>query len=230
MKIKRTFRNVLFIAGGFFCSSFIHAQNKLTSMQKLSALAEESIMLDFFKDFFVDLGVRVKDRGEEFTVHRGEGAFVLTEGINESEVDYVIEINEENIDSLVHNASDQELDEHEVYRILKVFFTPLTAQSLKNPIMTKNIPRWINEIENNIHVYLLSPNPDEFVSHTLIYINREWIVIPGIYGTPKRTFKLNSYQALEYQKRAFEVIRASRKKEWRKFKKWYLQWRKEVSE
>lgn len=205
------------------------SQEKILAGEKWEKLTKQKFLADFFKDFFVNLGIEVVETGERITVlHKGDH-FEIVQGINEKEVDYVLPISTQNVLNLIAHAEDNKIDEQESYRILAVLFTPMTSMSLKNPLMTNNIPRFFSKIENNIHVTLFNPTKTESVSHTLIYLNREWIVVPGLHGKPKRKFELNVAKALEYQKHVFDALQTNSRKNWWSFKRWYMKWRKDVS-
>ncbi|MCK5028072.1 MAG: hypothetical protein KAR57_00455 [Bacteroidales bacterium] len=227
MKAKPHYIFVLFLL--FFAGIQSQAQEKILAGEKWQQLTEKEFLVDFFKDFFINLGVEVQETGERITVmHQGDH-FKIVEGIDENIVDYILPIRTQNIVNLINHAEDGKIDEMETYKIVALLFTPMTAMTLQNPLMTENLPRFFNKIENNIHVTLTSPDKSESVSHTLIYINKEWIVISGLHGTPKRIFNLNIEQGVDYQKHVFEAINTNTKKNWKTFKKWYLGWRKEVS-
>ncbi len=206
-----------------------NAQGKILAGEKWEKLAKQKFLADFFKDYFVNLGVEVKETGEKITVlHKGDH-FEIVNGIDPKQVDYVLPITTQNVMNLMQHAEDGKIDEQETYKILAVFFTPMTAMTLQNPLMTKNIPRAMSKMQNNVHVTLHNPGKTESVSHTLLYLNKEWIVVPGFQGTPKRKFDLDVKQAIAYQAQVFNALKSNNKKGWRSFKKWYMGWRKEVS-
>jgi hypothetical protein len=210
-------------------SSVVNGQEKILAGERWEQLTQQKFLADFFKDYFVNLGVKIVETGEEVTVlHKGDH-FEIVRGIDEKKVDFILPIGTQNVLNLIKHAEDGKIDEQETYKILAVFFTPMTSMTLKNPLMTKNIPRAMSKMQNNVHVTLFNPTKTESVSHTLIYLNREWIVVPGFHGTPKRKFELNVAQALDYQKHVFDAIKANKKKTWREFKRWYMSWRKDVS-
>ncbi len=211
------------LVSNIYCQQTIFAENEWEKLTKQKFLAE------FFEGFFANLGIVVAETGERISVlHQGDH-FTIEKGIDSSKVDYILTINTENIKNLTSHASDGVIDNYETYKILAVMFTPLTKSTLENPLMTQNLPRFFNNIENNIHVTLYNPDKTESVSHTLIYINKEWIVVAGLHGTPKRIFKLDTKQALLYQQQVSLAIKTNSRKGWKEFKKWYLNWRKQVS-
>ncbi len=227
MKTSKNFLPLLLVL--LFSNINGFSQEKILAGEKWEELTKQRFLANYFKDYFMNLGVEVVETGERITVlHKGDH-FEIVNGIDESKVDFVLPIGTQNVLNLIKHAEDGKIDEVETYKILAVFFTPMTAMTLKNPIMTKNIPRALSKMQNNIHVTLFNPAKTESVSHTLIYLNREWMVVPGFYGTPKRVFELNVAQAIEYQSHVFNAIKTNKKKDWRSFKRWYMHWRKDVS-
>ena len=205
------------------------AQDDVSIKEKWAPLVNQDYYLEFFDGFFVNLGIEVKETGEQVTVKRKADIFEITEGIDESMVDYTIQISTQNIHNLSNHAKDNKLDDTEKFSILAVMFTPITAKSLSDPTLEKNVPRFVKKKENNLHVTLYSPDKKASVSHTILYLNKEWIVVPGLHGTPKRIYTLDVPEAMLYQKKVFEALKANNKKDWKAFRRWYVEWREKVS-
>jgi len=217
----------IFVSDSFFNKSF--AQEHSKSMEAWQELLNKPELADYFSDIFTNLGIEVEETIEKFTVHHKGDHFTLSQGINKDEVDYSVKIKLENVRNMASHGKDDKISTEESYRILSVLFTPLTEASLKMPMMSKSLMRRIAGIENHIHVYLMSSNGKEINAHTLVYLNKKWMVIEGIYGDALRTFKMSPDQALDYQRHVFVAMNKNTTKEWRKFKKWYIDWRKDVS-
>ena len=201
----------------------------LSAMDAWSHLLEEKKIADFFKGMFDNLGIRIKETGEAFSVEHQGDKFALTDGIDEGKVDYLVDIEPENVENMVKHGEDGEIDRVEAFRIVSVLFTPLTKVSLKNPWMSNGLLRRLGRIENLIHVYLLDPGGGEANTHTLIHLNGEWLTLGGLHGTPKRTFRIDIDQSVEYQKKVFEAMKKNTFMGWVKFGSWYRGWRKAVS-
>lgn len=224
---------LLFAISGLLCwwvnTSILYGQEQMLSMHAWDQLLDKPELANYFADIFEDLGIVVEETGEAFTVHHKGDHFTLTEGVDEQKVDYVAHIKLENVKNMAAHGEDATISSEESYRIMSVLFTPLTQASLKNPMLSKPGKRRLSGIENHIHVYLLSPDNKQMNAHTLIYLNKEWMVIPGIYGHAKREFKLTPQEALTYQKHLFHAMKTDTNKEWKQFKKWYMEWREGVS-
>jgi hypothetical protein len=84
--------------------------------------------------------------------------------------------------------------------------------------------------EDLIHVHLTPPTPDQQeVTHTLIYANRQWLVLPGLLGKPGRTYRMTLHDAVTYHREAFRVLKINRLGAWLSFASWYRKWRRRVS-
>ena len=215
-------------------SSLFSQSNNISAMETWSNLLEKPELVEFFDGMFEDLGVRITETDETFTVHHLGNRFFLTPNIIEDRVDFVVEIKLDNVQNMISHAFDNVIDLSEAHRIVSVLFTPLTKETLKNPVMTRRFLRWISGVENLIHVYLLMPNGSNANKHTLIYVNKffrgEWVVLKGTHGIAKRVYRINVDEAVEYQKEVFSALNRDSISGWWKFGTWYRKWRKSVSE
>ncbi len=134
---------------------------------------------------------------------------------------------------LVTFAKTGELNLAQQYRVIRALFTPATAATLKSPIQSNPILRSLSGVEDLMHVHLKSPTPEEpdceDYNHTLIYVKGQWLVIPGLYGSPRRTYRLTIEEALNYHRKVFAALKANNWLGWLRFLRWYLRWRKTVS-
>lgn len=200
-----------------------------SSMDKWNSLLNKPELVEYFSGIFNNMGLVIPETGEKFTVsHKGDH-FELKEGVEEDSVDYVVNLKLESIGNLLKHAGDSKIDELESFKMMSVLFTPLTEASLTNPTMTKPMLRKMSGIENHIHINLIAPAGADTVSHTLIYVNKKWMVIPGIHGDAKRVFNLTPQNAIDYQRKVFIALNENTMKGWKEFKKWYIDWRPGVS-
>jgi len=204
-----------------------------TSLGKWQSLTQDPQVVGFFVGLFERVGVRVTDTKEEFTcIHRGDRVdFEPT--LDDRKVDYTVEIQSSQVDRLAEHARRGELSAAEQYRIIRALFSPVTAATLKTPILSNGILRRLFGVDELIHVYLKSPVPDEpgceDVNHTLIYVKGQWLVIPGSHGTPRRTFSLTMQDSLTYHRQIFAAIKANKWLTWLGVLRWYVRWRRTVS-
>lgn len=200
------------------------------SMSKLQALTQPPDVVDFFRGLFDEVGIVVTDTGESFTARHHGDRVEFVEGVDEDQVDFTVPIVAAQIDRLADHIGSGELGEAEEYRIVRTLFTPATQATLRNPMMTSPLLRWLLGVGDLIHVHLRSPlKEEEDESHTLIYAAKQWIVVPGLHGRARRVFDLSTADALEYHRRTFQAIHADTFGAWWSFAGWYKKWRKSVS-
>ena len=84
-------------------------------------------------------------------------------------------------------------------------------------------------VEDLTHVYLISPTNKEASKHTLIYVKGQWLVLKGLHGNPRRTYRMSPKQSLEYQKMIFFAMDKDTLWGWWKFSRFYKKWRKTCS-
>ena len=198
-------------------------------MHKWDNLLEKEGLVNYFSGVFDQLGITIDETDEKFTVIHAGDHFELIEGVNTDSVDYHIELKLENISNMVKHGEDSKIDADESFRIMSVLFTPFTEASLQHPnLRTPSLVK-LSGLDNHMHINLISPSKKDTISHTLIYLNDDWMVIPGLHGNAQRIFYLTEANALEYQRRIFKTKKEDSVKAWRKFRKWYKDWREEVA-
>ena len=200
-----------------------------TSMEAWQGILQTPELLDYFNDVFQYLGVEVEETGEKFTIEHAGDRFILSEGFKPGKVDFIVPLKLENIENMINHSKDGKIDPSESWRILDVLFTPLTRVTLEIPVLSVNWRRKLAGVEDLIHVYLINPTGEEASKHTLIYIKGEWLVLKGLHGTPKRTYRMSPEESLHYQRVIFEAIQKDTFLGWMKFARWYKKWRKGVS-
>ena len=192
----------------------------LDPMQLWQGIADTPALVEYFKDSFDTLGVSVEGTEHSLTVTHTGTALELKSGIAE-DVDFQVTITPEQVMNMVSNAEDNQISEQESWRILNVLFTPMTAVTLDNEVLTNNRLRKALGVEDLTHVSLLNPSGDTASSHTLFYVKGQWVVVSGLHGKPRRTYTLTPAQALEYQKKIFSP-KADDRKQWKEWAKWYV--------
>jgi len=212
-----------------------------SSLQKFILIEQSPTARDFFALLFERIGIRVTDTGEELSCYHRGTYIDFEEQLDESNVDYVLELTTEQVDALVELVSVGDIDEAKRYSILKALFAPAIEASI-NPfpclkgvtssptLISNTLVRRLLRMENLIHVYVVSPIPGEpEVGNTLVFENKEWQVSPGLHGAPGRIFRLTINDALAFHSQARLALKANTKIGWLKFGRWYLRWRRVVS-
>lgn len=192
-------------------------------------ILEQKDAANYFSGMWESLGINVEATSESITVYHKGDHFELKDGVDEAAVDYNVFLQPENITNMARHGADGKIDAYESYKIMGALFTPFMRSSLTHPMMNKAFQLRIANIENHVHVYLESPTNDEFVAHTLLFINKKWLVVEGIQGEAQREFRMSPEQAIAYQRAAFSAQKENTRKSWKGFKKFYLKWREEVS-
>ena len=207
---------------------FVFGQES-TSLNTWKNIFQSPELDNFFDGVFYCLGIMIAEDGESITVyHRGD-SFEFINGINNEDVDFIVPLKKQNIINMVKHAKDGIIDSEESWRILDVLFTPLTKVTLDNPILSVNWRRKLAGVEDLTHVYLINPKGQEASKHTLIYVKGQWLVLKGLYGDPRRTYRMSPEQSLEYQKKIFKAMQKDNFWGWWKFSSFYKKWRKTCS-
>ena len=199
------------------------------SMDAWESIFQTPELISYFEGVFDNLGIIIEETGESFTVNHSDTKFIFKKGIIEEEVDFIVPLKLENINNMIQHAEDGKIDSTESWRILAVLFTPLTKVTLQNPVLTIDWRRKLAGVEDLTHVYLLSPDGQEASKHTLIYVKGQWLVLDGIHGEPRRTYRMTPENSLEYQRTVFKALKEDSFWGWIKFSGWYKKWRKNIS-
>ena len=208
--------------------------NMIISQELPSLTAWENILqtpdlVKYFDGVFNHLGIIIEETDERFTIHHTGASFEFEEGIIEDNVDFIVPLKKENISNMIKHAEDGFISPEESWRILDVLFTPLTKVTLQTPVLAVNWRRKLAGVEDLTHVYLISPTNKEASKHTLIYVKGQWLVLKGLHGNPRRTYRMSTEQSLEYQKMIFFAMDKDTLWGWWKFSRFYKKWRKTCS-
>lgn len=199
------------------------------ALEKLRKVRPSDKVVAMFGELFRSMGLEVIDTGETLTcIH--EGARVrFEEGIDESAVDFSLRIHSYQIDRLIQNIEAGYEDPLGRFRLIREFFgmSPRGRKGLlNNPVVTNSAFRKLIDAKNLLHIYLLSPDPDEEcdATFTLFFVNGGWNIATGLSGEPERTFRLTVEDAFEVYRNVFtggvgDIARLA---------KWYTGWREKV--
>lgn len=202
-----------------------------TSLEKWRSITQDPRVVGFFGGTFERAGVRVTDTGEAFTcIHRGD-RIDFEPALDESRVDYTVVLTSPQVDHFATEASTGDVTTLEQFRIVSTLFSPATAATLKNPILSHGMLRRLARVEDLIHVHLVSPAPNEEpdATHTLVHASGQWLVVPGIHGRARRVFRLSMDEAIAYQRRVLQAMKSPSPAAWIGFASWYLAWRRRTS-
>ena len=200
--------------------------DKAVDLWRAAVLTDE--IVEIFRGLFDVMAITIEETGEELTVRMGEDGINIEPGLPDS-YDFLVPIKLENVHNMVSHVADGRLDAFEIWRIIGVLFTPLTRETMRNPVLSKTILRKLVGIEDLIHVQLLGPEAEQVANHTLAFAGGQWLVIEGLHGRAGRTFAMTGEDCISYQKQVFRAIKADSFMGWLRFARWYVKWRPGVS-
>lgn len=204
-----------------------------STFERLKTLSVPPSVAETVKGMFSQLGVRVIDTGDAFTcVHRGDSVEFVS-GVNERTVDFTVQVYQFQLERLAEYVRKGAIDEVEQFRIACALFATAAGSRhiMRNPLMSNGLLRRMIRGKNLMHVTLVSPDkaqePD--VAYTIIFINGEQVVVPGLHGTPLRILRVPFADAIALQKNLFAGMKAgTAPSKWLKIARWYVDWRKRV--
>jgi hypothetical protein len=204
-----------------------------STLDRLKTLAIPPAIAESMTGMFSQLGVRVIDTGEAFTcVQRGDRIEFIS-GVDEQTVDFTVQVYQFQLTRLAEYIRRGSLDDVEQFRIAAALFSTAVGRRhmMNNPLMSNAVLRRLIRGKNLMHVTLVSPDPaqEPDVTYTIIFINGEQVVLPGLHGTPLRILRVPFREALALQKQLFAGMKAGlAPSKWIKIAKWYVDWRKRV--
>ena len=199
------------------------------NQQLLQELVQKQSAVDWFKGLFKQANLEITDAGEKFTiVHRGDHAEVLS-GFLTEKPNFVIPLQSENIRRLSAAFSNDKPTAQEQYRICKFMLKPCLGPLLTMPILSNKAVLQVLKVDTHWQEALLDPQGNEDEQLTVIYINKQWLVIPGYYGRPQRRMLFTPEQVLEFLRRVFEADESGSLAAWVSTARWYVKWRDEIT-
>jgi hypothetical protein len=200
-----------------------------SNLESLQSLVTTPAAVKWFRGLFARAHLEIVDTGERFTVtHTGGGAEVVP-GFLPEHPNFVAPLTSENIANLRAVFADDRVDPYEEYRIVKFMLRPCLEAALKMPILHNEAVRRIVQVETHWQEALLDPQGNEDEQLTVLFVNDQWLVVPGYLGTPQRRLRLTAPQALEFQRRVFAADEKQSLTGWLDLATWYARWRDEVS-
>jgi len=200
-----------------------------SNQQYLAQLAQKSSAVEWFKGLFQQVHLEITDTGEKFTIlHHGDRVEVMT-GFQTKDPNFVIPLESENIQRLVAAFEDDAINPQEEYRIVKFMLKPCLKAALEMPILNNKAIQKIVKVDTHWQEALLDPQGNEDEQVTVVYVNKQWLVLPGYHGRPQRRLLLSSKQLLEFQRRVLAADASGNLSKWMELAKWYVGYRKEVT-
>lgn len=200
-----------------------------TNQSLLEQLTRKKSVLDWFKGLFTQVHLEITDTGEKFTIlHHGDSAEVVS-GFHAKKPNFIIPLKSENVGNLVQAFSDDRIDAQEEYRIVKFMMVPCLRAALAMPILNNTAVHKIVKVDTHWQEVLIDPSGNEDLQLTIIYVNKQWLVIPGLHGAPTRRLALTPAQLLDFQRRVLAADASGKVSDWASLAKWYVDWREEIT-
>jgi hypothetical protein len=190
-------------------------------------------IVEMFAGLFDQVIVHVIDTEERIAcVHHGDRIEFRRAGEDDA-AGLAVDIYSYQAERLASQVAHGDIDPVERFRIARTLIAARQTGAkslLHNPLMSNSKLRKVISGKNLIHVYLTSPDPnlDEDARFSWIYVDGEWLVVPGFQGTAQRRFRLSVDDALELQRQLFKAISGGGVTDWLRMAQWYLAWRKKV--
>ena len=199
------------------------------NLQYLQELVEKPTVVEWFKGLFKHVHLEITDTGEQFTiVHNGDKAEVLV-GFQSEKPNFIVPLQSENIQRLSAAFTGHQPTEQEQYRIVKFMLKPCLRPLLTMPILSNKAMLQILKVDTHWQEALLDPQGNEDEQLTVIYVNNQWLVVPGYQGKPQRRMVFKPEQVLEFMRRIFEADASGNLANWLNVATWYVKWREEIT-
>jgi hypothetical protein len=97
------------------------------------------------------------------------------------------------------------------------------------PILKNKAVLKICKVDTHWQEALLDPQGNEDEQVTVIYVNKQWLVIPGYHGKPQRRLVMTPEQLLDFQRRVLEADATGDITSWLNLARWYVKWREKIT-
>lgn len=200
-----------------------------SNQQQLEQLTQKRSAVEWFRGLFSQVHLEITDTGEKFTIlHHGDRAEIIP-GFHAKKPNFVIPLASESIGGLTRAFSDDRIDTQEEYKIVRFMLVPCLRAALEMPILNNPALVKIVRVDTHWQEALLDPSGRQDVQVTIVYVNKQWLVIPGFHGKPKRRLLLTPEQLMDFQRRVLAADASGKLSEWTKLARWYVNWREEIS-
>lgn len=200
-----------------------------TNFEYLSSVARRPSAVDWFRGVVKRAHLEVQDTGEQFTIeHRGD-RLEVTPGLRDKKTNVIVPLASENLQWLAEAFADDQVSQEEEYRIVKYLLVPCLKAALEMPILKNPAFNKILRVDQHWQEALLGPEGNQDVQLTIMYVNKQWIVVPGFHGHPQRRLIITAPQFIDFQKRVFAADASGNLAEWLKLANWYVKWRESIS-
>ncbi|MEL6345080.1 MAG: hypothetical protein AAFV53_18370 [Myxococcota bacterium] len=198
------------------------------SAQRWADMNQPAEFIRFFEGTFDNMGLTVEDSDESFTIHNKGDHFEFSGGIKADAVDFVVPINQNNIEAMLRYVEDDKLDEEEASQIMAVLMVPYTKAIMSHPSTSNGAAVDITGIAKTICSELVNAEGSVLADQRLVY-EGSWTVYESINGPCERRLRFNGTQARDYQRAAFTAMKSNTLRSWGEFLTFYRGWRETVT-
>lgn len=220
----------------------------IENLMLLQQLAQKPSVRAWFIEAFSLVRLKVTDTGEEFTIlnrdpdvevingfrppEKGRKGLLGLLGLNPSDLyteQFIIPLQSQNIRNLVTVFSDDVVDIEEEYRIVSFLVQPLLTAALSMPLMRRPAMLRFFRIYPFWQQALLDPQGNETQQLTVIFTYKQWLLIPGYHGKPRRRYLLTPEKILELQRQSHKAEKQNTLSGWLAGLGWFWKWRDSIT-
>jgi len=140
-----------------------------------------------------------------------------------------VSITQADVDAVARLAADGRFDGQDPFEVMQILYGPIARAFFTGSFLNNEIIRKFAGVEDLIHVTFLNPGRPEGPSVTLKAEGNRWYVIDGLVGQPKRVFRLNEAETLNYMHQVHKTRKSENPMMWLEFVDWYRKWKDQVS-
>ncbi len=218
------------------------------NLELLQQLAQKPSVKAWFMEAFSQAHIRVTDTGEEFTIlNRGTSVEVLS-GFHWLERkqkglaarlgfdaggwyarQFIVPLQSANISNLVAVFSDDVVDIEEQYRIVTFLVQPMLSAALSMPVLQNSLLLKFLRVDPFWQQALLDPQGQETQPLTVTLAHRQWLIVPGYQGKPKRRYLVKPENIMAFQRRVHQAEQVDSLSGWLAALSWFWSWRDSIT-
>ncbi|MGB1104785.1 MAG: hypothetical protein ACPG21_14335 [Crocinitomicaceae bacterium] len=149
-------------------------------------ILNHSELATYFSGMWEKLGISIDTYNEKITVVNKGDHFELKDGADPNNVDYLLELEANNIQDMAEFGADGKIDTYESYRIMGTLFTPFVRATLSHPMMNKAFQMKMPD-ELRIHAFQMGNR--YYNPMGITYLLLCCCIVPEIIPTLKKDFK-----------------------------------------
>ena len=196
--------------------------------QTWSAVEQSPQMAAFFSGTFDALNFTVGETGERFyLVFSGDKIGLMGGRYGTADLD--VTITQAEVQAVSRLAADGRFDGQDPFQVMQILYGPIARAFLTGSFLTNDIIRKFAGVEDLIHITFLNPGRPAGPSVTLKAEGGRWLVIDGLVGKPKRAFRLDETETLNYMRQVHKTRKSQNPMMWLEFVDWYRKWKDQVS-